>query len=102
VVWERGRAAIHRAIMWQDRRTAEECARLRWLDSPTLAGGTGLADCAYTVPTLIASSVTESMRCGRGRSRRGFIMNAGGRLDCHMNVTCDDEDAGAVASLGSS
>src|SRR6516164_3268363 len=29
VVWERASgAAIHRAIVWQDRRTAEECARL--------------------------------------------------------------------------
>src|SRR5262245_1104233 len=30
VIWERASGApIHRAIVWQDRRTAEECARLR-------------------------------------------------------------------------
>ena len=30
VIWERASgAAIHRAIVWQDRRTAEECARLK-------------------------------------------------------------------------
>ena len=30
VIWERaGGAPIHRAIVWQDRRTAEECARLK-------------------------------------------------------------------------
>ncbi len=56
LIWDRATGRpIHRAIVWQDRRTAEECARLRAEGhEPAVAARTGLVLDPYFSATKIA------------------------------------------------
>jgi glycerol kinase len=74
VVWDRrtGRP-IHRAIVWQDRRTAGECTRLREAGAePTIRRKTGLVLDAYFSATKIAWML-EHVKGARERAERGEL-----------------------------
>jgi glycerol kinase len=74
LVWDRrtGRA-IHRAIVWQDRRTAGECVRLREAGAePTVRRKTGLVVDAYFSGTKIAWML-EHVKGARERAERGEL-----------------------------
>jgi glycerol kinase len=83
VVWDRSTGEpIYRAIVWQDRRTAEECARLR-------AGGveelvrerSGLLLDPYFSATKIAW-ILDNAPGARARAERGEL--ACGTIDCFL------------------
>jgi glycerol kinase len=74
VLWDRrtGRP-IHRAIVWQDRRTAGECTRLREAGAePTIRQKTGLVLDAYFSDTKIAWML-EHVKDARERAERGDL-----------------------------
>ncbi|MET0315125.1 MAG: glycerol kinase GlpK [Hansschlegelia sp.] len=75
VVWERdtGRA-IHNAIVWQDRRTAETCARLK-ADGlePEISGRTGLVLDPYFSATKIGW-ILDAVEGARARAERGELL----------------------------
>jgi glycerol kinase len=83
VVWDRvtGRA-VHRAIVWQDRRTAEMCARLA-ADGhePMIAAKTGLIIDPYFSGTKIAW-ILDSVPGARARAERGELLF--GTVDCYL------------------
>jgi glycerol kinase len=83
VVWDRvtGRA-VHRAIVWQDRRTAEMCARLA-ADGhePMVAAKTGLIIDPYFSGTKIAW-ILDSVPGARARAERGELLF--GTVDCYL------------------
>jgi len=56
IIWDRGTGVpIHNAIVWQDRRTADQCAHLRKLNSePVVSEKTGLLLDPYFSATKIA------------------------------------------------
>ncbi|MER2536915.1 MAG: glycerol kinase GlpK [Rhizobiaceae bacterium] len=75
VVWDRRTGEpIHNAIVWQDRRTAATCARLKrdGLER-TVAGRTGLLLDPYFSATKIAW-VLDHVKGARGRAGRGELL----------------------------
>ena len=74
VVWERSTGKpIHRAIVWQDRRTAEACARLRSAGAEDLVRQrTGLLLDPYFSGTKIAWLLDE-VAGARARAERGEL-----------------------------
>ncbi|MBN8969295.1 MAG: glycerol kinase GlpK [Rhizobiales bacterium] len=83
VVWDRltGRA-VHRAIVWQDRRTAEMCARLAAEGhEPMIAAKTGLIIDPYFSGTKIAW-ILDSVPGARARAERGELLF--GTVDCYL------------------
>src|ERR1700742_274999 len=83
VVWDRvtGRA-VHRAIVWQDRRTADICARLKSEGhEPTISGKTGLIIDPYFSGTKVAW-ILDSTPGARARAERGELMF--GTVDCYL------------------
>lgn len=83
VVWDRSTGEpVHRAIVWQDRRTAEVCARLKregteWLVSRR----TGLLLDPYFSATKIAW-LLDNVADARARAERGEL--ACGTIDCFL------------------
>ena len=74
VIWERaGGRPIHRAIVWQDRRTAEECARLKAAGAEALVRArTGLLLDPYFSATKVAW-ILDSVPGARARAERGEL-----------------------------
>jgi glycerol kinase len=83
VVWDRSTGeAIHRAIVWQDRRTAEECARLKAEGVEDLVGQkTGLLLDPYFSATKI-SWILDNVSGARACAERGEL--ACGTIDCFL------------------
>jgi glycerol kinase len=83
VVWDRASGEpIHRAIVWQDRRTADECARLRDQGAESLVRErTGLLLDPYFSATKIAW-ILDNVPDARGRAERGEL--ACGTIDCFL------------------
>jgi glycerol kinase len=75
VVWDRSTGqAVHRAIVWQDRRTAEMCARLK-ADGhePAITAKTGLIIDPYFSGTKVAW-ILDHVPGARARAERGELM----------------------------
>ena len=83
VVWDRSTGEpIHRAIVWQDRRTADECARLREEGAEALVRErTGLLLDPYFSATKIAW-ILDNVPGARVRAERGDL--ACGTIDCFL------------------
>ena len=83
MVWDRQTGqAIHRAIVWQDRRTAERCAALEAQGHGALvAARTGLRIDPYFSGTKIAW-ILDHVPGARERARRGEL--AFGTVDCFL------------------
>ena len=83
VVWDRSTGEpIHPAIVWQDRRTAEKCERLK-ADGvePEVRTKTGLLLDPYFSATKIAW-ILDNVAGARTRAERGEL--AAGTIDCFM------------------
>ncbi|MBY0381901.1 MAG: glycerol kinase GlpK [Xanthobacteraceae bacterium] len=83
VVWDRitGRA-VHRAIVWQDRRTAQMCDRLRAEGhEPVITAKTGLIVDPYFSGTKIAW-ILDHVPGARQRAERGELLF--GTVDCYL------------------
>ena len=74
VVWDRRTGqAIHRAIVWQDRRTSDTCAALRREGhEPLISGRTGLLLDPYFSGTKIAW-ILDNVPGARARAERGEL-----------------------------
>ena len=74
LVWDRRTGEpLHRAIVWQDRRTAPECARLREEGAePALCESTGLLLDPYFSATKIAW-ILDNVEGARDRAERGEL-----------------------------
>jgi len=83
VVWERSTGEpIHRAIVWQDRRTAETCARLKAEGPEELVSGkTGLLLDPYFSATKVAW-ILDNVTGARARAKKGEL--AFGTIDCFL------------------
>ncbi len=83
VVWERATGKpIHRAIVWQDRRTAEVCARLKAQGAEGLVQRrTGLLLDPYFSGTKVAW-ILDNVPGARARAERGEL--AFGTIDCFL------------------
>lgn len=83
VVWDRTTGApIHRAIVWQDRRTASACERLRAAGHEALVQArTGLLIDSYFSATKVAW-LLDNVDGARARARRGEL--AFGTIDCFL------------------
>jgi glycerol kinase len=83
VIWDRASGApIHRAIVWQDRRTAEECARLKAEGAEALVRRrTGLLIDPYFSATKIAW-ILDNVLGARARAERGKL--AFGTIDSFL------------------
>ena len=83
VVWDRSTGEpIHRAIVWQDRRTAETCARLRKEGvKPEVQAKTGLLLDPYFSATKIAWFL-DNVAGARDRAERGEL--AAGTIDSFL------------------
>jgi glycerol kinase len=83
VVWDRATGeAIHRAIVWQDRRTAEACARLKAEGAePMVRQKTGLLLDPYFSGTKLAW-ILDNVAGARARAERGEL--AFGTIDCFL------------------
>ena len=83
IVWDRATGEpIHRAIVWQDRRTAEECARMK-ADGveDVVRDRTGLLLDPYFSATKIAW-ILDNIPGARVRAERGEL--ACGTIDCFL------------------
>ncbi|WP_445489374.1 glycerol kinase GlpK [Rhodopseudomonas sp. RCAM05734] len=83
VVWDRVTGqAIHRAIVWQDRRTAEICAQLK-ADGhePLISAKTGLIIDPYFSGTKVAW-ILDHVPGARARAERGELVF--GTVDCYL------------------
>lgn len=83
VVWDRSTGqAVHRAIVWQDRRTAELCAQLK-ADGhePTITAKTGLIVDPYFSGTKIAW-ILDHVPGARARAERGELLF--GTIDSYL------------------
>ncbi|HYX46614.1 MAG TPA: FGGY family carbohydrate kinase, partial [Sphingomicrobium sp.] len=83
VLWDRATGEpIHRAIVWQDRRTADECARLKdgGAEEP-VRNKTGLLLDPYFSATKIAW-ILDHVPQARARAERGEL--ACGTIDCFL------------------
>ena len=83
VVWERASGrAIHNAIVWQDRRTADICAALKAEgNEPLVAGRTGLLLDPYFSATKVAW-LLDSVPGARARAQAGEL--AFGTVDSYL------------------
>jgi len=83
VVWDRSTGEpIHRAIVWQDRRTADECERLRAEGAePLIRERAGLLVDPYFSATKIAW-ILDQVPGARARAERGEL--ACGTVDCFL------------------
>jgi glycerol kinase len=83
VVWERSTGKpIHRAIVWQDRRTAEACARLKSDGTEDMVRQrTGLLLDPYFSGTKV-SWLLDQVAGARARAERGEL--AFGTIDCFL------------------
>jgi len=83
VVWERATGkAIHRAIVWQDRRTADVCARLQAEGHEALISAkTGLIADPYFSGTKVAW-ILDHVSGARERAVRGELLF--GTVDCYL------------------
>ncbi|MGA8901546.1 glycerol kinase GlpK [Bradyrhizobium sp.] len=83
VVWDRATGqAVHRAIVWQDRRTADFCARLK--DDghePAITAKTGLIIDPYFSGTKVAW-ILDNVPGARARAMRGELLF--GTVDCYL------------------
>jgi glycerol kinase len=83
VVWDRATGqALHRAIVWQDRRTADICARLKAEGhEPAITAKTGLIIDPYFSGTKVAW-ILDHVPGARARADRGELMF--GTVDCYL------------------
>jgi glycerol kinase len=83
VVWDRATGEpIHRAIVWQDRRTADECSRLKSDGTePLVRARTGLLLDPYFSATKLAW-ILDHVDGARQRAERGEL--AAGTIDCFL------------------
>ena len=83
VVWDRTTGqAVHRAIVWQDRRTADICARLKSEGhEPAISAKTGLIIDPYFSGTKVAW-ILDHVPGARARAERGELMF--GTVDCYL------------------
>jgi glycerol kinase len=83
VVWDRATGkAVHRAIVWQDRRTADICAKLKSEGhEPTISAKTGLIIDPYFSGTKVAW-ILDHVPGARERARSGELMF--GTVDCYL------------------
>ena len=83
VVWDRATGEpIHNAIVWQDRRTAPICDRLRAAGAEdTIRAKTGLVIDAYFSGTKVAW-ILDNVEGARARAERGEL--AFGTIDCWL------------------
>ena len=83
VLWERASGKpIHRAIVWQDRRTAEVCAQLKAAGAePEVRRKTGLLLDPYFSGTKVAW-ILDQVPGARARAERGEL--AFGTIDCFL------------------
>ncbi len=83
VVWDRATGqAIHRAIVWQDRRTSDICARLKSEGhEPAISGKTGLIIDPYFSGTKVAW-ILDHVPGARQRAERGELLF--GTVDCYL------------------
>src|SRR4029077_19542631 len=83
VVWDRATGkAIHRAILWQDRRTAAICAKLKSEGhEPAISKKTGLIIDPYFSGTKIAW-ILDHVPGARERAMRGELLF--GTVDCYL------------------
>lgn len=83
VVWDRDTGEpVHRAIVWQDRRTADTCARLRAEGmEPMVTGRTGLLLDPYFSATKLAW-ILDNIPGTRARAEAGKL--AMGTVDCFV------------------
>jgi glycerol kinase len=83
VVWDRASGkAIHRAIVWQDRRTADICAKLRSDGhEPAISAKTGLIIDPYFSGTKVAW-ILDHVAGARTRAERGELLF--GTVDCYL------------------
>jgi glycerol kinase len=83
VVWDRATGqAVHRAIVWQDRRTADTCARLKAEGhEPMVSQKTGLIIDPYFSGTKVAW-ILDHVPGARERAERGELLF--GTVDCYL------------------
>src|SRR5579872_1422927 len=83
VVWDRVTGqAVHRAIVWQDRRTADICARLKSEGhEPAISAKTGLIVDPYFSGTKVAW-ILDHVPGARERAERGELLF--GTVDCYL------------------
>ncbi len=83
VVWDRTTGkAIHRAIVWQDRRTADICAKLKDEGhEPTITAKTGLIIDPYFSGTKVGW-ILDHVPNARARAMRGELLF--GTVDCYL------------------
>jgi len=83
VVWDRATGnAIHRAIVWQDRRTADFCAKLKDEGhEPDITARTGLIIDPYFSGTKVAW-LLDNVPGARVRAERGELLF--GTVDCYL------------------
>lgn len=83
VVWDRATGqAVHRAIVWQDRRTADICAKLKAEGrEPVISQKTGLIIDPYFSGTKVAW-ILDHVPGARARAARGELMF--GTVDCYL------------------
>src|ERR1700689_1856730 len=74
--------AVHRAIVWQDRRTADICARLKAEGhEPAISAKTGLIIDPYFSGTKVAW-ILDHVPGARARAERGELLF--GTVDCYL------------------
>jgi glycerol kinase len=83
LVWDRSTGkAIHRAIVWQDRRTADICARMKADEhEPLISQKTGLIIDPYFSGTKVAW-ILDHVPGARARAERGELLF--GTVDCYL------------------
>src|SRR5215475_7793965 len=83
VVWDRATGqAVHRAIVWQDRRTADICARLKAEGcEPIISEKTGLIIDPYFSGTKVAW-ILDQVPGARKRAEAGELLF--GTVDCYL------------------
>jgi glycerol kinase len=83
LIWDRATGkAVHRAIVWQDRRTAELCAKLKSDGvEPTVTAKTGLLLDPYFSGTKVAW-ILDNVSGARARAERGELLF--GTVDCYL------------------
>jgi glycerol kinase len=83
LVWDRATGhAIHRAIVWQDRRTADVCAKLKEQGQElTITAKTGLIIDPYFSGTKVAW-ILDNVPGARARAERGELLF--GTVDCYL------------------
>ena len=83
IVWDRATGkAIHRAIVWQDRRTSDICAKLKSEGhEPAIAAKTGLIVDPYFSGTKVAW-LLDHVPGARARAERGELLF--GTVDCYL------------------